>query len=1050
VWAAWVLVASAAVQSAPSTSGTLWSIGKADNSASEFALAPDAYRDFLQHDFGWEDRFFLVGRASTGTSWPYVLPGPADAWAGSGGLAGTRTQVLTILFDLKSPGEQTGTRLVIDWIDAHPTNPPLVKVTVNGRSTKFALKPGSSEGSILGAWSEGSEQLTALELGPGTLRKGGNSIRITSLRGSWSVFDQVRLEAPAGANLAAPASLFIRGVHAADYELELGASRFQPLLVDVESLENNSKLWVRLDGKELWSGVLETGRSLLEIPMPAVHGQREDDPTRHLSTYEIGVAERILTSGEVQRSPQALVTAADYVDPMLGSAHSRWMIAPGPWMPFSMVKLSPDNQNAGWQAGYDPHIENIGGFSHLHEWTMAGLLMMPTTGSLQVETGDQYQPDTGYRSRMDKDREEARVGYYRAYLSDTGIDVELTATTRAGFQRYTFPAGTDSRVLLDFQFPAEYRFDLTEVEVRRAGDTRIEGRVMHHARDVWGKDAQQEYALHFVAEFDRPMATFGTWDDQEVRREVRELETGRIKDAGVFAEFDTRGARVVQVRTGISLVSLDNAHLNLRSEITDPFGWDFRAVVAHQRDVWNELLERVRIETPDRREKVRFYTNLYRSFCRNIWSDVDGRWRDPAEQIRELANPDDVMLGCDAFWNTFWNLNQVWNLVAPEWSSRWVRSQLALYDASGWLAKGPAGLEYIPVMVAEHEIPLIVGAYQMGIRNFDAEKALEAMVKMQTMPGRAVAGGYAGNRDLEPYREHRYVPADEGRTSNTLEYAFDDWTVAQLAKALGRERLHEQFMERSTNWRNLFDTETGFARMRNADGSWVTPFDPIRSGGNKEYVEGNAWQLTFFVPQDVPGLIEMMGQDRFLGRLEDGFTRSASTRFNAPNELYWDYPVVHGNQQSMHFAFLFNWAGTPWLTQKWSREVLERFYGFGTGDAYLGDEDQGQMSAWFVMAALGLFQMDGGCRVDPIYEIGSPLYPRVVLDLGERYGRGMTFTITAQNVSRKNCYVQKAQLNGRPLTRWWFSSHELLGGGELVLEMGPEPNRTWATGSERP
>jgi predicted alpha-1,2-mannosidase len=338
----------------------------------------------------------------------------------------------------------------------------------------------------------------------------------------------------------------------------------------------------------------------------------------------------------------------------------------------------------------------------------------------------------------------------------------------------------------------------------------------------------------------------------------------------------------------------------------------------------------------------------------------------------------------------------------------------------------------------------------MGIRNFDAGKVLEAVVKMQTEPGRPVDGGFAGNRDLGAYLEHKYVPADRGRASNTLEYSFDDWAVGQLALSMGEESIAETFLARSGYWRNMFDLETGFARMRNADGSWVTPFDPIRTGGNEEYVEGNAWQLTYFVPQDMPGLIEVMGRDRFLERLEDGFSRSVRTRFNAPNELYWDYPVVHGNQQSMHFAFLFNWAGTPWLTQHWSREVLQRYYGHGTGDAYLGDEDQGQMSAWFVMASMGLFQMDGGCRVDPVYELGSPLYPRVTIDLGARFGRGRSFTITARNASRSNRYIQSARLNGEVLNRWWFRASELLRGGELVLEMGPEPNRSWGEGSPSP
>ncbi|MCL4178233.1 MAG: GH92 family glycosyl hydrolase [Verrucomicrobia bacterium] len=1029
---------------------TLWSIGTADDAAAEFALAPDGYRDFLQRDFGWENRFFLVGQAPAATAWPYVLPGPADDWAGSGGLAGTRTQVLTVLFDLASAGGNGEGTLVIDLVDAHPTNPPLLKVTVNGRPTKFELARGASEASLTGAWARGREQQIALALEPGSLRPGANAIQLTTIRGSWLVFDHLRLESPTGTRLAAPAPVFVRQVTAAPYELEHEGKRAQPLLVDLECLEPASELSVVLDGERIFSIVPEMGRSVLEVPMPAVSRDVHPGGLGVPGRYAVYLGDRLLAAGTVLRSSHARATPADYVDPMMGSAHSRWMIAPGPWMPFSMVKLSPNNQNAGWQAGYDPHLENIGGFSHIHEWTMAGLLMMPTTGPLQVEVGDQYQPDAGYRSRADTTREEARIGYYRTFLTDTGIDVELTATTRAGFQRYTFPETTQARVLLDFQFPAEYRFDLVSVEVRQSSATRIEGSVEHHAPDVWGRDAQQEYVLHFVAEFDRPIHASGVWTDAGVQPDTRVLRTGQVKDAGVYVEFDTRGARTVQARTAISLVSLDNADLNLQHEISQPFGWNFAAIVDHQRATWNELLGRIQIETPDRREKVRFYTNLYRSFCRNIWSDVDGRWRDPEERIQKLTDPDAVMLGCDAFWNTFWNLNQVWNLISPEWSSRWVRSQLALYDACGWLAKGPAGLEYIPVMVAEHEIPLIVGAYQMGIRDFDTAKALEAIVKMQTTPGRPVAGGYAGNRDLEAYLEHRYVPADRGRISNTLEYAFDDWTVAQLARALGQNDLARAFTERSGYWRNIFDAETGFARLRNADGQWVSPFDPFRSGANEHYVEGNAWQLTFFVPQDVPGLIDALGRERFLARLEDGFQRSAATRFNAPNELYWDYPVVHGNQQSMHFAFLFNWAGAPWLTQHWSREVLQRYYGYGTGDAYLGDEDQGQMSAWFVMAALGLFQMDGGCRVDPIYEIGSPLYPKIVIDLGERFGRGKTFTITARNVSRANRYVQQAALNGQPLDTWWFRSRDLLQGGELLLDMGPEPNHAWGSGANLP
>ncbi len=1024
----------------------LWSIGKGDDRAGEFALAPSGYRGFLQQDFGWEDRFYLVGRSSAERDWPYVLPGPADEWAGSGGLAGIRTQVLTVLFDVEDLESGTEGVLVIDLIDVNPVDPPTMKVVVNGHPSVFPLRGGGKPRSLDGQTSRETEQVIRVPLAAGVMRAGGNSIRITSIEGSWLIFDQIRLEVMGTAELAPPAAVFVREVEAADYQIERDGILVQPLLVDVECLEASSRIVVELDGVSIYSGTLEKGRAVLEVGMTAVSGG-QSGLSGH---YKVLSQEGEVASGTVVRSARPVVTPADYVDPMLGSAHSSWMIAPGPWMPFSMVKLSPDNQNAGWQAGYDPHIENIGGFSHIHEWTMAGLLMMPTTGPLQTQVGDQYQPDAGYRSRMDKSAERMRVGYYRAVLSDTDIEAELTATTRASFQRYTFPGSEDSRVLFDFQFPAEYSFNLMNVEVRRVGDSRIEGSLAHHAPDVWGRDAQQEYVLHFVAEFDRPFRAFGTWTDKGVEEGGVGLQTGRVEDAGVYVEFDTRGARAVQVRTGISMVSLENAAENLESEISGPFGWDFWAVVEWQKAAWNELLGRVAIETVDRREKVRFYTNLYRSFCRNIWSDVNGEWRDPAERVQRVVDSDAVMLGCDAFWNTFWNLNQVWNLVTPEWSSRWVRSQLALYDACGWLAKGPAGLEYIPVMVAEHEIPLMVAAYQMGVRDFDSGKALEAVVKMQTEPGRPVFGGYAGNRDLEAYLEHKYVPADRGRASNTLEYSFDDWAVAQLALAVGEDSVAEVFLQRSGYWRNMFDSEMGYARLRQSDGTWVSPFDPIRTGGNEEYVEGNAWQLTYFVPQDMPGLIQAMGRERFVQRLEDGFSRSVSTRFNAPNELYWDYPVVHGNQQSMHFAFLFNWAGSPWLTQHWSREVLQRYYGHGTGDAYLGDEDQGQMSAWFVMASMGLFQMDGGCRVEPVYELGSPLYSKITIDLGGRYGRGESFTITARNTSRANRYIQSATLNGEVLNRWWFRASELLRGGELVLEMGPEPNRSWAEGCPSP
>ncbi|WP_276090510.1 GH92 family glycosyl hydrolase [Pedobacter sp. JY14-1] len=1015
---------------------TLWEIGKNDNKSEGMALAPSGYKDFLHQDYGWEDRYFLVGYSDAQKDWPYVLPGPRDGWAGTGPTAGTRTHNANILFGLEAQPASGNWKLVIDLLGYQQPTPPWLKVTVNGRSFLNKLPKKEKDNTIAGDLSGARECLVEIPLPAGLLRKGGNEIRMTSIEGSWLVFDQVKLTGPAGTKLVRPGKVFLRDVAAAGYELEREGSRFQPLIVDAEHLAGKPVLSVKLDGKEVFSQRLDTARYQFEVPMPAVKTARQ-------SKYEVYADGALLQSGTVRRAPGIPETPAGYVDTKMGVAHSRWMIAPGPWMPFSMVKLSPDNQDAGWQAGYDPIYESIGTFSHIHEWTMAGLGTLPVNGPLKLRMGGQRSEDGGYRSQIDKATEKAPLGAYEVVLKDYGIKAELTATTRCSFQRYTYPKGTDSRIMIDLQIPAEYRYDLKDVTLRKVSDRRIEGISRQFTPGAWSGDVNQDYKIHFVMEFDRPIRKFGTWTNGQTA-ETGIVSSGAVKDAGAWVEFDTRENPVVQVRTGISLVSLENAAMNLREEIAVPYGWSFEKVRQGQLRAWNALIGRLKIQTADRREKVRFYSNMYRALAsRNTWSDLNGQWVDAFQKVQQLKGPGELALGCDAFWNTFWNLNQFWNLVTPEWSSRWVKSQLAMYNTNGWLAKGPAGMNYVPVMVAEHEIPLMVSAYQMGIRDFDAEKAFEAMKKMQTTPSQKVGLGYAGNRDLIPYLEHKYVPYDKGRFSNTLEYAYDDWTVSQMARALGKKEDEKVFAERGGYWRNAIDKETGYARLRKSDGSWMPDFDPFKSGANEHYVEGNAWQLTYFVPQDVPALAREIGADKFIDRLTWGFTESNKLRFNAPGDQYWDYPVIQGNQQSMHFAFLFNWVKRPWLTQQWSRAIIERYYGYGLANAYLGDEDQGQMSAWFIMAALGLFQTDGGCSTEPVYEIASPLYPKVTIDLGMQYGRGKSFVIEAKNASRDNKFVQNAVLNGKPLNSFKFPAAELLKGGSLVLEMGPVPNKDW-------
>jgi len=1015
----------------------IWKIGERDGESRGLAMAPDRYGDFNRNDFGWEDRFFLVGYSDPGKSFPYILPSSEDAWAGSTYLAGPHTYVVNILFDVSDKGRRGDWTLDVDFCDTHSRKPPLFKVTVNGEVFKYALPAGGGDGSLVGDFSSSRPYHLSIPIDGELINCGNNEVSLTSVEGSWVIFDSVSMSAPDGASIRTDhCGAYVRDVRPADFLLEDGS---RVLIVSAEHLDGKPELSLRLDGNDVWSRKLEKGSYCLEIPVPASIKKKK-------SRFELLVDGNVVRKGRIQWIQSGrTVRPVDYVNTGMGTSHSRWMLAPGPWMPFSMVKLSPDNEPERWQGGYDNMYESVGTFSHIHEWTMAGLGTMPVCGPLKTKIGDPGELKghaDGYRSYIDKKSEICEAGYYSVLLTDYNIKAELTSTERCSFQRYTYPSKVTPRVMVDFRIPAEYGYEIVKCEVRRTGPRRLEGFSAQQTNNVWSNDADQYYTINFVMEFDRDVVSMGGWNSESAW-DGDSASAEHPSGFGCWVEFAPEsGANELNVRTGISFVDIDGASNNLSEEVEKPFGWSFDEAVKANKDTWNGLLSRIAVKSDDRNEKIRFYSNLYRSFCRNTFSDVDGRWMKPDGSVGKVSGDTRVM-GCDAFWNSFWNLNQVWNLVAPEWSSKWVRSQLAMYDASGFLAKGPAGAKYIPVMVAEHEIPLMVSAYQMGIRDYDADKAFEAMVKMQTVPSQKVGRGYAGNRDLESYLQYHYVPADLGRFSNTLEYSYDDWTVSMMAESLGRKEEAAVFGDRGTWWKNVIDQETGYARLRYSDGRWARHFDPFRSGANHHYVEGNAWQLTFFVPQDVRGLADIAGRHRLVRRLEWGFGESSKYRYNAPGESYWDFPVVQGNQQSMHFAYLFNWLGKPWETQEWSRSIMEKYYGCGRANAWLGDEDQGQMSAWLVMASLGLFQTDGGCSTDPKYEIASPSFPEVKIDLGRRYGRGDSLIIRAEGASRDNIYVQSAEFNGKPVDSFLIDAADLLAGGELVLVMGDKPNRGW-------
>jgi len=592
----------------------------------------------------------------------------------------------------------------------------------------------------------------------------------------------------------------------------------------------------------------------------------------------------------------------DYVNPLMGTTFSRWMLFPGVSMPFGMVKLSPDNQRKGWKAGYEYKIHNIAGFSHLHSWTMGGLLTMPAIGPLHIDPGPEEQPDLGYRSRFSHNRETAQAGYYAVFLEDYGIKAELTSTTRAGFQRYTFPESKEARILIDLKIPTEYSYEIFEGRITRVSDTEIQGYTVQQS--LRGAN-YNEFTLYWVMRFSKPFTSFNGWKREEIIRDTNDIWLiFGDEEIGAFVTFETAKDEQILVQSGISLVSIDPARLNLTTEL-DPFNWDFDAVRNYNRDTWNRLLGTIEVEGGTPVDRMKFYTNMYRAYAsRTIWSDVNGKYVDMYEKVQQLEDPDSPVYGCDAFWNTFWNLNQLWTLQHPDIANKWVKSLIEINDKGGWLPKGPTGIEYSGIMVAEHEISLMVSSYQKGIRNYDVEKAYAAMRHSQMEQGIAhPAGGWAGNRDLAVYLKYGYVPNEFGPVSNTLEYAYDDWTVAQMAKALGKESDYKTFMKRAFNYKNVFYPEVGYVWMKNADGSWVENFTPYGHSVflGPGFVEGNAWQYTWFVPHDQAGLLKLLGKEEYINRLEAGFEKSLPHRFNSEhldeNGLIGVgiLPINHGN-----------------------------------------------------------------------------------------------------------------------------------------------------------
>ncbi len=1018
----------------------LWTIGTVDGSYSELALSPDRYKEFVPEGFGGANNYYVIGESTPKNDFPYVLPGPLDDFVGYSYWPGRAMSILPVYFEISELSNKGTAILTIDILEVNNQTKPIFRCMVNGNKFEQKLKMGSS--GAIPAGISAHPQKVVFKILVSYLKMGINELLFQNMAGKWCVFDAITFEAPEKVKIVNPGNTLVQSVSFANGELNEGAKSYHPLRVDLMHKGNDATIKAVVDGESI-ELQMEEGHSVLEFKFPSVKTESKSD-------VKVFVNNSLKYQGKLSRKPSKEITYADYVDQFMGSSGSRWIITPGPRMPMPMIQLSPNNQQWVWKGGYEYQIENIAGFNHTQEWTMAGFLMMPTTGQLQIDPGTEQNPDLGYRSRIDKKTETAKIGMYSVDLTDYNIHVDLAATTRASIQRYVFPESKSARVLIDAFAPAEYSYDNIETIISKVSDTEIEGFVHHISDEKTGYLMTQDYKMYFVLQFNKPFESFGGWTDKAknldefgyaLTYEVIKDDVDKIEGAGsvgAFVTFKTNDNDTILVRTSISLVSVDNARLNLTEEITTPFGWDFGAVVQNQIDVWNSYLGRIEIESDDYLQKVKFYTNMYRALSGRVaWGDVNGQWMDMNEEVQTFSDPG-MRLCSGEFWATFWNVQQLYQLIAPEFSSMQAKSLIEQYKIGGWLSKGIFAGEYSSVMVAEHGIPWIVGAWNAGINDFDIKTAYEAMYHVQTTPPvyPHKGGGRVGNESLVPYMKYGFVPLKtdiyQSYVSNTLEYAFDDWCLAQMSEVLGKTNDYEMFMERSGNWKNIFDKESGFMRPKNADGTWYEPFSPYHTPG---FVEGNSWQYSWYVPQDMNGLVKAIGKKRFVSRLDSAMQQSQKVNFNALGDNFTQYPINHGNQPNMQSCYLFNYADAPWLTQKWARAIQEKYYGMGPRDAYPGDEDQGQMSAWYVMSAIGLFQMDGGAAINPQYDLGSPRFKKITIHLSDKYYGGKTFVIEAKNASRKNMYIHSVKLNGKRLKTWHFPQKELIKGGKLTMEM---------------
>ena len=756
-----------------------------------------------------------------------------------------------------------------------------------------------------------------------------------------------------------------------------------------------------------------------------------------------------------------------YVDPQIGSVHGRWFFYTPAALPLGMARLAP-HTNAygspgGWlPCGYDDRHTSIEGFGHFHEFQIGGVVAMPTTGDIKIMPGTLEDPDSGYRSRFDKNSEKSMPGYYSVVLKDYGIKVELTATKRVGYHRYTFPEAGKANILFDLGHRQGESGDVINAEARWVNVKEIVGTMVTYPEYTKFCDVGKRVKMYFVARLSREPDLVGAFTDEGVQEGVK--QTSGVNN-GLYATFSTREGEVIEMQVGLSYTGIAGARLNLDTETK---GMSFDQVREEAYEAWRNMLAKIKVEGGDDEDKVKFYTGLYHALSgRGISSDVNGAFPTRTGETGQIpldknGIPKYHHYNTDGVWGGFWNLGPLWALAYPRIMSEYVQSNIDFYKYAGWLHDGEAAGTHANGVQTNFQALFMASAYNCGIRDFEIEKGYEAAYKNEVEYHDRDFG--AGKYDLSYFIKMGYIPSYDTTLSNgwvfnfggshTLEYTFSSYAVAQFANALGKEKDYQKLMKQAHYYKNIFDPETRFIRPRMPDGTFIDNFDPMQPW--RGFQEGNAFQYTLYVPHDIAGLIELVGEDLFNERLEMEFEKAQKSLFGGGEEIDsfsgLDKLYNHGNQPCLHNAWLFNYSGKPWLTQKWTRAICDTFYGTKPlhGYGYGQDEDQGQLGAWYVLAAMGLFDVQGHASAHPTFQIGSPLFDQVTIKIDPDYYKGDKIVIEATNNSPENIYIQSATLNGEPLTNAWFEREKLVKGGRLVLNMGPEPNEHWGTGTPPP